>query len=293
VKGALGTPGGAPAAPHAPAVLKPLGAKAEKDGFTLWASYDPEPQIAIGQPVRLVATILNASKTPQPHVDFDIMVTGPQGLLFSSKSFHEYDGVLEYEVQPFVPGFYAGSIVAHPDEGIDVAVPLEFEVVPPALAATPGDVMTGPGMVSVKGLDKAVAGVPTLLTFGIHGPQGPVQHSEVDVTIFQKGMAPLDQFKLHTHDSGDTSALVVFPTEGDWLVTIDPLPTAPQPVVFFGPGGPGMPIQFAAKVAPGVAGDVVTPQSVATGDQQHVPGAGFAALSAVAALGALAVRRRL
>jgi hypothetical protein len=291
VKGAAPAAPNAPALPHAPSVLKPLGAKGEAGGYTLWASYDPEPQISPSQTIRLVGTILNASKSPQPHVDFDMTVFGPNGLLFSTKSLHEYDGVVEYQVQPFVPGFYEGTIVAHPDDGVDVTVPIQFEVVPPAVAVLPGEVEAGPALVTVKGLDKATAGAPTDLTFDVRGPQGPSQHSEVDVTIFHKGEAPIYQFKLHTHESGDTRATVVFPHAGEWLVRVDPLPTVPEPLLFHGPAGPGEPILFGAKVAGG--GEASLPISKASVDgAKTVPGAGVALAVGAAACALLLARRR-
>ena len=271
----------APALPADP--LEPRGATATAGGFTLHAMVDPQPLVGAGNPFRLAALVTNASGLPQQHVDFAFELRGPAGVVFASRTLHEYDGVFELAHVADLPGVYDGALTAETGEG-PLSVPFRVHVAPPV---APLD--AGVKTVRVDGLDALVAGEPAEVTFTIAGPEGPLRHSEVDVTVLREGEAPLYQFKLHTHGSGSTSALLTFPSEGDWIVVVDPAPLLPQAVVVVGPEGPGAPIRFAAQVAPGVAAvEDVLPLDA---DAAQVPGAGALAGLAVAAA-ALARRRR-
>jgi hypothetical protein len=248
---ALPTPDATAAQP-----LQQLGANATGGGLILQATYDPEAQIGVGQ-------------------DFAMELHGPRGLVFRSSSLHEYDGVLEYLFVPTVPGIYEGSITAVGTE--NVTVPLRFQVVPPAVALGKGI-----GLVGVDGLGALAAGTPTNVTFSVMGKDGPVQHSEVDVTIFHDAEPPVYQFKLHTHESGLTHATLLLPHAGDWTMIVDPLPTAPEPVLFQGPAGLGQPIRFAFTVAAGhLASDVAGAAKDAAGPRT-VPAVAPLALVALA-----------
>lgn len=241
----------APAVPAVPGVLRPTGASATSGGFALHGTFDPQNQVGVGQPIRLAALLVNETGMPVAHVDYAFQVKGPTGVLFSSTSLHEYDGVFEHVLVPDAPGTYDATLTATLD-GAELSIPYQFQVVPPA-APIAG---AGVGTVSITGLDAVVAGAPTELTFLIAGPQGPVQHSEVDVAVYHEGEAPVYTFKLHTHASGETRAVLVFPHGGDWSLRVDPIPTLPQAVVFEGPGGPRAPLVFAASVADaGTMGD--------------------------------------
>lgn len=233
----------APAVPAVPGVLRPTGASATSGGFALHGTFDPQNQVGVGQPIRLAGLLVNETGMPVAHVDYAFQVKGPTGVLFSSASLHEYDGVFEHVLVPDAPGAYDATLTATLD-GAELAIPYQFQVVPPA-APIAG---AGVGTVSIAGLDEVVAGAATELTFRIAGPQGPVQHSEVDVALYHDGEAPVYAFKLHTHESGETKALVVFPHGGDWSIRVDPIPTLPQAVVFEGPGGPRAPLVFAVSV---------------------------------------------
>lgn len=247
--GALPTPT-APSLPRAPTVLKQAQGSATEGDLSLHAMVDPQNQVGVGQPVRFAAAIVNASGGPVAHVDFAFELRGPQGVVFRSGSLHEYDGVFEHVLVPDAPGQYDGVLTADAD-GVKLTTPFQVHVVPPVVPISGA----GVGIVTVQGLDQVKAGEPTELTFRIAGPQGAVMHSEVDVSVYHDDEAPVYQFKLHTHDSGDTKAVVVLPHEGDWTLRIDPIPTVPQAVAFQSPAGPRAPIAFGFSVAEGVVAD--------------------------------------
>lgn len=248
--------------PTPPAPLEQRGASASAGGRTLYATYDPNNQVGIGQTARIAGLIVDdANRTPVAHVDFSFTLSGPRGLVFASDSLHEYDGAFEYLFVPDAPGVYDGTLAAHDGEN-DLTVPVRLLVVPQVLplGGTPG-----PAAISVDGLDGLVAGATSTLTFDATTPGGPAAHSEVDVAIFQEGQAPLYQFKMHTHDSGLTAADVVLPADGTWKLRIDGLSTAPEPVLF-------TPTVFDFEVAPGIGPLAAAAQ--APGEQAaRVPGA--------------------
>lgn len=274
-----------PLEPPATAVLEPQGASAEADGYALHGMYDPQSQVGVGQPVRLAALFVDtANRTPVAHVDFALTLAGPRGLVFESSSLHEYDGMFEHTFVPDAPGIYAATLTASRGDTV-LEVPYRVQVLPPLVALEAGLATVG-----IEGLDAIVAGEPANLTFTVMGPDGPAAHTEVDVTIAHHDEAPLYQFKLHTHDSGLTSAQVVLPHAGDWFVTIDALPTAPEPLVFVGPAGPGQPVAFPFAVAEGAPHEADVVEDAAAAGSLPVPGAPVAGLLALLVLAAL-VRR--
>ncbi|MEA3202155.1 MAG: hypothetical protein QOE90_3583 [Thermoplasmata archaeon] len=271
-----------------PAVMEPAGATAKGKTITLYGMYDPQNQIVMGFPIRLSGLVEGADHMPKPHVDFSFTLAGPRGTVFQSSTLHEYDGHFEYLYVPQVPGAYDGMLTAN-DGGDKVSVPFHVQVLPPsAMASATSMGSAGLATIDVKGLDKVVAGEPTTLTFSASNQAGPIQHSEVDVTIGQAGKPALYNFKLHTHDSGDTKAVVVFPDAGDYVVRVDPLPTDIGPVVFAGPDGPGAPIVFHAKAAPGA----LAPASASPLTQATRPAPGFEAPALVFGAIALALLLR-
>lgn len=282
----------APILPMAPPpALDPNGEVATAGGYTLHGMYDPQNQVGVGQTLRLSAVIEAKDAmemlSPKPHVNFEFVVNGPRGEVFSSKSLHEYDGMFEWLYVPQFPGVYDAVLTAVLDNE-KISVPYHVQVVPPVVPALGG---TGPTMVTVDGLDKAQAGMPTLLTFHVDNPQSPAGHTEVDVTVFHKGEAPAFQFKLHGHDNATTQVQLTFPHGGDWLLAVDPLPTVPAPVVFAGPDGPGAPIVFKAKVLPGIDSPIKA-TSMTDVAPSKVPAPAFG-LVAVGVVGiALLLRRR-
>lgn len=263
-----------------PAVLEQVGATASADGITLRAMYDPSNQVSVLQLARIAAIVVDdANHTAKQHVDFAMTLAGPRGTVFETASSHEYDGMFEFLFRPDVPGSYEGTIEATYD-ATELVVPIRLLVVPPTIPLLGG---TGPITLGVEGVDDVVAGVEQNLTFSAMGPDGPAKHSEVDVTISHEDEPPLYQFKLHTHESGLTNAVVLFPHEGDWKIRIDGLPTIPEPAVY----APAL-VEFA--VAPAVP---VSEVSAATGDgaQNAVPNAWLFVTLAAGAI-ALLMRRR-
>lgn len=262
----------APAAAADP--LGPRGATTSAGGYTLQGMYDPQPLVGIGNVFRLSALVTDdATALPKAHVDFEMELRGPRGVVFSSKSLHEYDGMFEYAYAPDAPGAYEALLTAIVGD-TRLSIPFHVQVAPPAVALDPG-----PKTVAVAGLDTLVAGVPGELIFTIAGPSGPLGHSEVDVTIHRAGEAALYQFKLHAHGDGTSRALVTFPLEGEWLVVVDPIPLMPQPSPVSGPGGSSAPIVFAASVAPGLA--QTSADAVGEGAPAAVPGLGVGIVVAV------------
>jgi len=274
-----------------PAPLEPAGMKATSGDLTLYGMYDPQNQVEMGFPMRLSGLVEGKDGMPMPHVDFQLDVHGPRGTIFSSKTLHEYDGHFEWLYVPTVPGAYDAVLTATEGKA-KVSVPFHVQVIPPVVpASVPSGGGAGPATISIAGLDKAQAGVPVELTFSAMGPTGPIQHSEVDVTLVQPGHAAAYNFKLHTHDSGLSKAVVVFPESGDWIVRVDPLPTDMPPVAFQGPDGPGAPVVFHAKVGAGSMAAVLA-SAPNGGAPKTVPGIGLSAVCLVGFALAFAVRRR-
>lgn len=281
--GPLAAPGVPMPALAPPGVLEQVGGKMSADDLTLHLMYDPNNQVGVGQTARIAALVTNdATLAPQAHVDFALSLSGPRGAVFESASLHEYDGMFEYAFTPEAPGSYDGTLTAL-DGATELVVPIHLQVVPPVVAAIGG---TGPIVLAVEGLDAIVAGQEANLTFSAMGPLGPAAHSEVDVTIFHDGEPPLYNFKLHTHGSGLTNALLLFPHEGDWKMRVDALPTVPEPSVY-----PST--LFAFSVAAGTLADDALPGAVAD-KTAAVPGVGALLLVVVAgvALAARSVRRK-
>lgn len=278
---------GAAALPAPPALpsgvpdpLSPVGASAEGEGYALHGMVDPQAQVGVGTPFRLSALAVGPSGLPQPHVDFELTVTGPVGQVFHSASLHEYDGVFEWVYNPTVPGVYDATLSAKLGNGT-LTVPYQVQVLPPA-----APLGAGPNVLTAKGLDAPRAGVPQEVVFAIDGPSGPLAHSEVDVTLMRPGGAPLQQFKLHTHDTGRFTATLLFPEEGDWLVRVDAFPLLPQAAVVQGPDGPGAPVllKVAVGAAPADASGVLGAERE-TGEAR-VPAPALVALLAVALVAA-------
>lgn len=273
--GGLVDPASMPA-PPLDALTSPAGPTASADGLTLHGMVDPQATVGLGNPVRIAAILLDQAGHPVPHVDFEASVVGPTGAYRSSASLHEYDGVYEVVVVPRVVGHHAARLVAiYNDTRIALDVP--FEVAPPVLPLSPG-----PHVVTVQGLDAVVAGAPTEVTFDVRGPGGPLAHSEVDVQVRRPGEAPVYSFKLHTHDSGTTTATLVLPSEGEWEVFVDPTPLEAQPVLVD-------PARVAFTVAASLGGDALAPLGEEAAPAA-IPAPGLALLIAVAA--ALALVRR-
>jgi len=278
--GPLAVPGLAVPELAPPAALEQLGAVASADGLTLHMTYDPNNQVGVGQAARIAGLVTeDATYSPLAHVNFQMTLTGPGGLVFESESLHEYDGVFEYMFHPFTPGAYEGTLTASRGD-VELAAPIRFLVLPPAVPLLGG---MGPITLGVEGVDDIVAGVPQNLTFSAMGPAGPARHSEVDVTVFHDGEPPLYQFKLHTHDSGLTNAVLLFPHEGNWKIRIDGLPTVPEPSVY-------VPALVEFSVAPGLPGSGVPSATLEEG-AAPVPGA-WLALVLVSWCAATLMRRR-
>lgn len=270
----------APANPGMPPLLEPTGEKTTKGNLTLYGMYDAQNQIGLGNPLRFVGVIEQDGKI-LPHVDFALTVNGPRGLVFDSKSFHEYDGVLEYEFVPSLVGFYDATLTA--DTGDEqLTIPFHAQVLPPIV---PLGQSPGVGKVSIAGFQEAVVGVASELTFTVSGPAGPVQHSEVDVTIYHADEAPIYNFKLHTHGSGDTRAVVIFPHAAEWIIRVDPLTTSPDPTIFL-----DAPIFKATLEGEWVVPEVIS-ASVVPDVPAKVPGVGIVTALGAALMLALARRR--
>lgn len=263
--GPLALPAVAPPVPAAPPVLSPRGAVSEGAGIQLHAMVDPQGQVGVGQPARLAALVVDATnRTPLAHVNFAFELTGPRGLVVRSDSLHEYDGTFEHMFVPDAPGTYTGLLTANVRAG-NLSVPFRVDVVPNVVPL--GGL--GPIDYAVEGLDATQAGVPAILTFRATGPSGPAAHSEVDVTIFREGEAPLALFKLHAHGSGATSAEVTLPVEGAWRLRIDGLPTSPEPALY-----PSRTFDFDVAPAPAGAAEAAT---MPANDRVAVPDAGLVA----------------
>lgn len=267
-----------PAAPRPTSALSPKGATAEAEGYALHGTYDPQPLVGLRQPIRLAGTLVDANGTPVPHVDFAFTVTGPAGLVFASDSLHEYDGSFEWAFAAALPGLYDATLTASRGD-LELTIPYQFTVAPPVL---PLD--AGAHSVELEMEAEPTAGIATPLLFRVSDDLGrPLAHSEVDITVFREGEAATYQLKLHAHGDGTMAADLAFPTEGTWLVRVDPFTLMPQASLV-------EPALFEVQVLAGAA--LVQPAADVAGTAP-VPAAGL--LPLVAALGAAAAvfaRRR-
>lgn len=262
-------------------------------GPTFNVSIDPQAVLGPATPARLNALVLGASEEPHEghegdmatergalqHVNFEASVVGPSGVVFRSASLHEYDGHYELVVRPEALGSYGFSAsTSSKSRDLDASASQGFCVVPPLFP-----VGAGAADVALEGADALVAGEASDLVVTFLDAAGrPVPHSEVDLSVVRvaDGLV-VSNTKLHGH-AGKMVASVAFPTAGDHVVRVVPMPLSPSLALVDG-------VEFPVSVAPGAADPAaVTDVGVGT---QPVPAAGLAAMALVA-LAAIAWRRR-
>lgn len=258
--------------------LDPAGPSADGASFSVRGGYDPQPLVGVGHLARISAVAIDANESPLAHVDFSLRVTGPDGLLFESSTLHEYDGVFDFAFTPTVPGEYLAQLVT--SRG-DESLPLTFRLV-----AAPPVAPLDPGLfnIDLAGHEGATAGTPVELVFSISGATGPLPHSEVDVRVFRADEPATYAFKLHTHDTGETRATMLFPSEGTWTVAVDGVPLMPQASNVATPAY--RTIEVAAGLLPAPIGALDADDT----PEANVPDPALGLVVALVALAALATR---
>lgn len=257
---------------------------------TLVGTFDPYTQVGpyTQQHLEVLVMETHGHATVQ-HVNFKAKLTGPLGVVFTSETLHEYDGIYDLAVRESVFGTYTLSIDADKGAGCTGHIDLSYAVVPVGFSTS-----AGPQLYDVGGLDHLVAGIPANLTLFAHDPAGnPFAHSEVDLQWLDANGAITLQAKLHTHADGKFAFTYAPPTAGAGTLRISPTQLdAGFTPVFYG-AKIGDNLDFPVTVAPsllnttGAAGkDGVNLQA------EIVPGLELPAISLVVIGAALLVVRR-
>jgi MYXO-CTERM domain-containing protein len=248
--------------------------------------------------IRLNIVVLDReSRLPVPHVDLEAEVVKtsvhPQlpasGLVFASSTLHEYDGVFEVVFGTPNAGEYRLSAVVSRGQWKQ-SIHLPFTITGPGVPAS-----GGPGIVSVAGLDGAMAWKRTGVELAVRTLAGtPVEHSEVDFQVMRGGVdGPIVlQNKLHTHGDGNLGFDVALTEPGRYTLRLDPETLEGEPVTSWHIGSLTGGLVMAFDVAPGQAPMVsmVDDGAGVPDASAAAPGVGVLVIAALAA--AVALRRR-
>lgn len=163
----------------------------------LFGTADPFDTVRVGMPVDLAVTVMDGD-APAEHMDFEAVLEGPDGVLFSSTSLHEYDGVLHVRTLATVPGDHVLRVTAvRGDERGSVEVPYAVEGGPRGLLDA---VLGSPSEARLDAPSEVGCGEELVL--GAHRADGTVYgHTEVRFEVMQDGL-PLRAGKAHTHGDG-------------------------------------------------------------------------------------------
>lgn len=276
------------ALPDAPAPSFPLAAPstdlnqvhvAGEGAYRLVGTYDPFTVVSTETLLTLSGLVVDAGNEPVQHVDFTAEVTGPGGLLWTSASLHEYDGIHDVRLHHALAGQYTAVIRAtRGNWTAEVALP--YTVLPPLLPTNLGQGALSLAPVHVQ------AGVPAVSTFAATTTgERPFAHAEVGVAFRQSGATvPVVAGKLHSHDDGLIPFLWTAPTVGSYDVDVDLFPLSPEAAV-----GEVATFRITAAAGPGIPMSSFAAAEVAASAQ--APGAGLA-VALAGLFGALWVTRQ-
>ncbi len=268
--------------PSLPATDQPTAKNAVVHGtaeapYQLIGTFDPFTIVGQRTIQHLNAMVIDPeTRMPVQHVDFTATLTGPGGVLFSSETLHEYDGIFELALRSSDLGTHVLTLTASRGDW-QGSMTMTYTVAPPVQANVfgPQDVrLTMPAVQS---------GVPAAAMFQILGVgDRPFAHGEIEVDLRDAAGISLIRNKLHTHALGDFPFTFSTAGAGDHVLIASPFPLDPQPVTAFSR------LDFAVAVVegPGIPVPIVSvpPVDAAT------PGAPIALV--VALLGFAALRRR-
>lgn len=222
----------------------------------------------------VVAAVDPATGTPRQHVDFTATFSGPAGVIFSSDTLHEYDGLYEFAARQALPGVYTLRVTADAGDWTD-AIDMAYVVAPPAAPTSAGLVSFN---LAYHGANEGVVGDYEL---GAMASSGPFAHSEIELRVVgPSSPLPLIVAKLHTHADGAFPFRLSLP-EGESTFSVDGFPLMPEAVLVD-------PDTFGVNVGPPLHAS----EDEGPGPGQDTPGLAFlASVLALAAAGAL-VRRK-
>lgn len=226
------------------------------------------------------------------HLNYEATLTGPRGVVFESKSLHEYDGALEIMSANQALGAYVWHFTVSRGDWSEEHV-LPYDVVPVGTPPTGA----GPQQLFARLLDQQATGEPRHIELfaGIGEALVPFMHSEVALRIDDANGFPLVMHKLHTHDSGFFGFDMNYATGGDHTLQADLFDIHGSATPFYTGPTPDSPTRFDYSVAEGKAFPgaviVVEDPSVST-SLEATPGPGIALL-VLAALGLVALGRRV
>lgn len=197
----------------------------------LVGTFDPYTVVGTNALQHLTAAAVDpVTGVPRQHVDFEATLAGPAGVLFSSTTLHEYDGLYELATRQATPGVYTLTVKAESGDWSDT-IQMPYTVVAPVVPTSAGPVayaLRGDPLPSGPLAPQATDYVLTATA-----SSGPFAHSEVEVrAIGPFSQVPVLQAKLHTHDDGTfpfTAAFLNGP--GGTVVQVDGFPLLPEAVL--------------------------------------------------------------
>lgn len=269
-----GTPGlDAPVLP--PAAQNAVVQGAAGGELLLVGTFDPYTVVGPDTVQHLVVAAVDpVSGAPRQHVDFTATFTGPAGVIFSSETLHEYDGLYEFAARQAVPGVYTLRVTADAGEWSD-SIAMAYTVAPPAAPTSAGLVsfdLANPG---------ANEGVVGDYRFDAQATSGPFAHSEIELRVLgTSSPVPLLMAKLHTHADGSFPFRLSLP-EGRYVFQADGFPLTPEAVVVSADS-------FPVEVGPALG----TSDDGLTGSPEEAPGLAVLWSAGVLLLAVVFVRRR-
>ncbi len=268
--------------PTTPSAQQPAAKNAVVHGeadapYQLLGTFDPYTIVGQRTVQHLNAVVIDPdTRMPVQHVDFEATLTGPRGVVFSSDTLHEYDGIFELALRSADLGEHTLTLTASRGDW-QGSMSMTYLVAPPVQAN-----VFGPQTVTLQTGD-AVSGTPMDSVLRIAGiGDRPFAHGEIEFELRSPEDVTLVRNKLHTHADGTFPFTATTAGAGRHALILTPFPLDPQPVTGYGV------LDFALAVALGPGLPVAAAIEPAA-DSAQAPGAP-AALMLVAL--ALAARRR-
>lgn len=208
--------------PAAPTELNAVAVAGDGD-LRLVGTFDPYTLVGPDTMIRLHGLVVNTTTLAAvQHVNFDVKLEGPEGVVFQSDSLHEYDGIYDLGVRNTLPGMYRATLGAS-YKSWSAQVELAYVVLPPVLPTN-----AGPASVTFTP-PQSPAGQASLLHWAATTPgDRAFAHSELRVAILGQGPVPIYETKLHTHGDGTFDAWFNPPEVGIYQVRTDNFALLPE-----------------------------------------------------------------
>jgi hypothetical protein len=223
----------------------------------------------------VVAAVDPVSGAPRQHVDFTATFTGPSGLIFSSETLHEYDGLYEFAARQAVPGVYTLRVTADAGDWTD-SIAMAYTVTPPVVPTSAGQVSFNLGY---RGANEGIVGD---YQFDANAASGAFAHSEIELRVLGAASpVPLVVAKLHTHADGSFPFRMSLP-EDQYTFQVDGFPLMPEAVLVSADS-------FAVDVGPALG---TSDDDPASGSPEETPSLAFLWCAGVLLVAGLLARRR-